>query len=145
MKSFSMKAFTTIELLVIVVALIIFGTGSVMVWKGKVAPSVSPTPTPTSPETTSPTLVPGLGIEGEVQTETLCSRKSGIDTCPIGYICYWSWECPKGIQDCGLPTGDFLCHKNCQTDSDCPSSMPFCKELSLFRGDVGEHYRMCMR
>lgn len=144
--------------ILIIIGIIALTAGGVLlpavrpVWEEQVAPTSTPTPTPTPAPTPAPTpliqptpLPTSPGIEGPIQTETRCSRESGYDTCPTGYLCYWSWECPKGIQDCGPPTGDFLCHKECQSNNDCPRGTPFCEETALMRGDYGNFFYMCMK
>ena len=72
-----------------------------------------------------------------------CTIDSGVDSCPTGDICYFSQSCPKG-GDCLSPEGDSICHKTCVSDSDCPSVMPVCRDVELFRGDIVTSKRFCV-
>lgn len=142
------RGFTLIELLIVLAILIITAVGGKVMWENKtpVVPTSTPTqPQPSLPHPTPTTVFPTVPQIDEVtQPTTQCTRESGIDTCPTGYLCYWSWTCPKGIENCGPPTGDSLCHKECQTNSDCPPSMPVCREVALMRGDYGNFFHLCM-
>jgi len=74
----------------------------------------------------------------------VCSSDSD---CPKSYACYNSRLCsttPGGVV-CGDQEGDLLCHKKCETNSDCPTDMPYCRGVSIYQGDVVSLVRMCMR
>ncbi|MEM2974163.1 MAG: hypothetical protein QW112_00840 [Candidatus Micrarchaeia archaeon] len=68
--------------------------------------------------------------------------------CMQGYACYYSLACFPPYDEteliCDKPQGDGLCHKLCITDTDCPKGEE-CKEVLIFRGDVGFSYKMCIR
>lgn len=68
--------------------------------------------------------------------------------CKSGYACYNSRYCfplPHGGLRCGDQEGDLLCHKLCRYNSDCPSDMPYCRQVSITQGDVVTLKNMCMK
>ena len=68
------------------------------------------------------------------------------EECPNGFKCYNSQLCspsPNGI-DCEQQLGDLRCHKICETNVDCSVEMPRCEEKEFFKGDILEHYFICV-
>ena len=81
-----------------------------------------------------------------------CAKKAAEEiscakdfTCPLGSTCFSSYNCPRGFENCPPPTGDLLCHKNCESGSDCYSSMPHCKQFDLEHGDTIETVKLCSK
>ena len=71
-----------------------------------------------------------------------CKTEDGVDPCQEGFTCYDSQSWPKGgVQ--GPQEGDLLCHKNCETNSDCPENMPNCETVFLSRGDIQIEKKFC--
>jgi hypothetical protein len=69
---------------------------------------------------------------------------SSDNDCPAGTRCYYSQYCGPGGTGCTPVEGDLKCHKSCTIDSDC-SAPEKCKNLSIFRGDVGERIKICLQ
>ncbi|MBR9703049.1 hypothetical protein GOV10_03375 [Candidatus Woesearchaeota archaeon] len=73
-----------------------------------------------------------------------CNLDGGIDSCPEGYSCYYSQIQPKGGTR-GPQTGDLLCHRNCEKNSDCPTNFPNCEETYQSRGDTQKSVIFCVK
>jgi putative hemolysin len=77
-------------------------------------------------------------------TATVCSSDSD---CPSGYTCYNSRLCSMtehGVV-CSGQFGDLLCHKLCNSSSQCPPDMPYCRSIPIAQGDAISMLTMCMR
>ena len=72
-----------------------------------------------------------------------CSRETG--GCQPGYICWDSYFCKRGFDDQCTASGDKRCHKLCDTDEDCPRSMPKCRAKPMFSGsEEGREVTFCV-
>jgi|GEM_PF-2768097 hypothetical protein len=78
----------------------------------------------------------------ENRNKVSCKVESGVDPCEQGYTCYDSVLWPKGGEQ-GPQEGDLLCHKDCETNVDCPSSAPNCEETEISRGDLFFTKKIC--
>ena len=77
------------------------------------------------------------------QTPISCKVDNGVDSCQEGFTCYQSQSCHRGLE-CGPQEGDALCHKNCETNSDCPDNMPNCQDVDISRGDIVLVKKFCV-
>ena len=84
---------------------------------------------------TIPTLSPAAHAAVEAQ---VCDDD---DECPAGYVCNYSWSCPK-MAKCAPPVPG-NCRKICTSDAECPPSRPACRETQLIRGDVAMRAPLC--
>ena len=72
------------------------------------------------------------------ETSKVCTKDGD---CKNGYMCNYSWICPRG-KKCAHPESG-QCRKKCSTDQDCSKSMPHCVSKELGRGDTIKRMMMC--
>jgi len=76
------------------------------------------------------------------QAESECTRDTS--QCPVGWICWDSWFCRVGYDQCSA-AGDKRCHKTCVDTADCPGEMPVCRDVTIFKGsERGTTERICV-
>lgn len=87
---------------------------------------------------------PNCNCQYSCSTAAVCSSDSD---CPKSYACYNSRFCglAENGRACGDQEGDLLCHKLCNSSSECPADMPYCRSVSIAQGDVLTLKKMCMR
>ena len=94
----------------------------------------------------------GWGIASDITTplKTLqsCSRIPGEEiTCSAGFVCYEELSGGLGPPGTNIPIesigGDQLCHKECETDNDCPLNAPICLRTVRMTEDYVESFKLC--
>jgi len=70
-------------------------------------------------------------------------------TCWSSRTCSSDYDCKSG-ERCyssyigGEQAGDLICHPLCESKSDCPESMPYCRRMNITLGGSSDLVDMCM-